>query len=528
MALLLLLALGLPLQVAVGGLVALGRPIPAAAALLAPLLALTLGYAGTIAGMDNAIAALTQSADPAWVPWFALDDRARALLPAALGGAGAALLALPPGVGAAWVNVRAGAASVTSGRRWILPGLGLAAAGLVAVAEGVASFRGGGPWGTGALAIPALGIVPFAVAAALAMVRSRRTGLHATVVGYGALGIASLGFATSAAALAGWSPASALGDFSAPFAAVDELAERTREGWFVSRVAAFAAVGSVVAFLPALLVRDWRRVDARAGTDVLVCGALALLGVLTGVWASARERVLSHYAGAHGTAVLDAVAGYDVPRRLPLPARVLIGPVEAPRWLMQRERGGLEVLPFAEGLDTIGPALLRNDGLMLPPSLPLEDLYLALFGSEAGRIALVGCAAATPALRADIRRDPLLATGRCGAFPLDLRVTTALDAPRVLIVLADRLVDDGGDIVPAAALTDIEGRDVVVRGQVDATVGDLVAVLHALATAERVYLGWGVTLEGGNLPVGIDPGLRIRKAAFEALHGAEMDGAHAL
>jgi hypothetical protein len=52
---------------------------------------------------------------------------------------------------------------------------------------------------------------------------------------------------------------------------------------------------------------------------------------------------------------------------------------------------------------------------------------------------------------------------------------------------------------------------VIVRGQVDATVADLVAMLHLLAPAGRVYLGHGVTLDGDDLPIGVDPGLRITR-----------------
>jgi hypothetical protein len=530
MALSLLVGLGLPLQVAVGGLVALGRAIPAAAALCVPLLLLMLGYGGTIAGMDTAIAALTQASDPAWVPWFALDDRARAMLPAAIGGAGAALLALPPALGAAWANLRAGAAQAAMAGstpwerlgKWGLPGLGLAAIAVIAGGEAMAGAIGPG---ARTLLIPALGGLPFALAAVAAMLPSRRRGLEDVIVGYGALGIASLGLASAASALSAFIAAEALGDYSAPFAAVGQVAASTRDVWFVNRVAAFSSLGFVCALLPTLLVRDWRRAGARSGTDLLVCGGLASLALLAGVWAGARERVLSHHAGAHGAAIVGAWAGYDVPHKAPIPARVLVGPIETPRWLMQRERGGLETLHFAGGTEMIGPALLRNDGLMLPPSLPLDDLYLSLFRSDAGRIAIVGCPPPAPTLLADIRRDPLLATGRCAAFPLDLRVTTALDAPRVLIALADHFVDDGGNVVPVGELEDIAGRDVVLRGQLDATVGDLVAVLHVLAAAERVYLGWGVTVEGEDLPIGVDPGLRIRKSAFAPLEADTMKAA---
>lgn len=532
LALLLLLGLGLPVQVAVGGLLALGRPIVTGAALLVPLVLLILGYCGTIAGMDTAIAALRQASDPGWAPWFALDDRARAMLPAAIGGAGGALLALPVVLGAAWANLQAGAAEtdMAGGTAWArlarrgLPGLGLAAVAVIAGGEAMAGVLGPSSGGQDAssLLLPALGGVPFALAATVAMLPSRNRGLEGAILGFGSLGIASLGLATAAAALPALTAAQALGDYAAPFAAVGDVAARTRNAWFVNRVAALSALGFVGSFLPALFGRDWRRAGARSGTDLLVCASLAALALLAGVWAGARERVLSHHAGAHGAAVLVASAGYEVPHKVPIPARVLIGPVDMPRWLVQREQGGVETHHFAGGLEAVGPSLLRDDGLMLPPSLPLEDFYLALFRSDAGRIAIVGCSRANRSLLADIRHDPLLATGRCAAFPLDLRVTSALDAPRVLIALADRFIDDGGDVLPVDELEDIAGRDVILRGQVDATMADLVAVLRVLAPAASVYLGWGVTLDGDNLPIGVDPGLRIRKSAFERLERGVM------
>jgi hypothetical protein len=528
---LLLLLFGLPIQAAVGGLVGLGRRIPAFAALFLPLLALIMGYVGMITGMNTAIAGLAQAPDPAWVPWFALDDRARAALPAALGGGSAALLALPAALGAAWVNVRAGAATAAAptlgarARHWGLAGVGLAGTAVVAGIEaGLALFGDG----AAVLWLPVLGALPFAAAAAVTALPVKRRDLAPLVIGYGALGIASLGLATAAAGFAYAAVPTALGDFSAPFAAVEDVLARTHAFGFVARAAAAAAVGFVAVLLPALLVRDWRRVDARAGTDTLVCAALALLALVAGVWGGARARVLSHYAGGHGVAVLDAAPGYTVPARAPLPARVLVGPALTPRWLLLRDRGGVESLAIVGGLDIVGPALLRGDGLMLPPELPLEDFYLALFESDAGRISVVGCPAVAPALRAELRQDPLLATGRCAAFPLDLRVTTALDGPRVLIALADGFVDDGGDVVPLAELRDVAGRDVVLRGQLDATVKDLVGVLGALGEANNVYLGWGVTVEGANLPIGVDPGLRLQKSAFAPLPGAEMEKAEPL
>ncbi|MFZ5479968.1 MAG: hypothetical protein ACOZNI_24600, partial [Myxococcota bacterium] len=78
--------LGTVVQVAVGALVGLGRRLPVSAALLVPMAALGVGIAGTLASFDDGIAAVRAASDPAWVPWFALDDRSRAFAPAGLGG----------------------------------------------------------------------------------------------------------------------------------------------------------------------------------------------------------------------------------------------------------------------------------------------------------------------------------------------------------------------------------------------------------------------------------------------------------
>jgi hypothetical protein len=526
-ALLLFVALGAPIQVAVGGLVGLRRPVPAAAALLVPLLVLILGLAGMAAGMDAGVAAIHEASDPAWVSWFALDDRARATAPLVLGGGAAAALALPVAIGAAWAALRAGKGLPASSRtraadlalRWGLPLLVLVVAGLTAAGEAFAASIdvGGRP-----LYLPAVGTLPFALCAAFALRPAAHRRLGGVAAGFGALVIASAGLGLAAWGLTTFGSTAALGDFAAPFAAVGEVAARTRDTWWVRDVAAGCAVAFVVGALPALLARSWRTLDARSGLDALGAGALALLAVLVGGFGGARAAVLTRLAGAQPAAVLQAAAlqsaappgrpALDVPALAPLPARVLVGD-DHPRWLVLRDRGGVETLPLAGALDILGPALLRDDGLMLPPALTLEDFYLALFGTSAGAISIVGCSPVPPALLADIRRDPLLATGRCAAFPLHLQVTTALEDPRVLIALKDHLVDDGGEIVAADAVPDVVDRDVILRGQLDATVADLVAVLHTLAPARRVYLGFGVTLDGDDLPIGVDPGLRIRAEA---------------
>ena len=102
-ALALLCVVGLPLQLAFAGLMALGRRVPAFLTLIIPMLVLLIGLLGTMTGIEDAIDALGQASDPAWAPWFALDDRARAAWPSVTAGAGAALLALPIEIGRAHV-----------------------------------------------------------------------------------------------------------------------------------------------------------------------------------------------------------------------------------------------------------------------------------------------------------------------------------------------------------------------------------------------------------------------------------------
>jgi hypothetical protein len=98
-------------------------------------------------------------------------------------------------------------------------------------------------------------------------------------------------------------------------------------------------------------------------------------------------------------------------------------------------------------------------------------------------------------------------------------VTEALNDQRTLIVLKDRLVDDGGDVVSVDAIGDVTGRDVLLRGQVDATFADLDAALFAVSGARHVYLAWGVGLDGDDVPVGVDPGIRIRARAVPPPNG---------
>lgn len=192
-----------------------------------------------------------------------------------------------------------------------------------------------------------------------------------------------------------------------------------------------------------------------------------------------------------------------------LPPRVLLADAKAPKWITMREDGGLSVEPIVGGLERIGPLLSKGDGLLLPLSTTALDLYLLLLDSVAGSVAVVGCETVPGFPAAAIDADPLLAVGACASFPLRLRVTDALEERRSLIVLKDQFVDDGGDVVPIAELREVDGRDVVLRLQADASMSDLVVAMRALAGTRRVYLGWGVDIDGSSIPVGVDPALWI-------------------
>jgi hypothetical protein len=88
-------------------------------------------------------------------------------------------------------------------------------------------------------------------------------------------------------------------------------------------------------------------------------------------------------------------------------------------------------------------------------------------------------------------------------------VTGGLPDPRELILVPGPYVQDGLDVIDLAELRDTDGRDIVLRVQVDSTVPDLLAMLTKLRGAATVYLGWGVTVEGDALAIGVEPGLRV-------------------
>ncbi len=241
-----------------------------------------------------------------------------------------------------------------------------------------------------------------------------------------------------------------------------------------------------------------------AATGAVLLGALVAVG-----WAFVTRGAVGRLAGAHAAWVLAAAPGIDVPRVEVLPPRVLVPGDPLSRWIELRDGGGVGRFDAVGSLDEVGASLRRGDGVVLPPTALAEDLYLLLADARSGAISLVGCGEVSAAHRAALTVEPLYTVGRCGAFPLRLRVSEAMPEPRELIVLRDRSVQDGYDVIDIAELRDVSGRDVVLRLQVDATVADLVATLQVVEGARAVYLGWGVTLEGDDLAVGVEPGLRV-------------------
>lgn len=502
--LLVFLLIGLGLQAAVGGLGAVGRRVPAAGAVAFPVVALAVGALGSVHGLGEAVDAVAATGDPAWMPWFALQDRARALAPAALGAATAAVLLLPAAIGAGVGGLRLTPRSWT---RWVLVG--------GAVSIGTALVAGGAiRAGVGAEALgPALVLLGLGVAAAFTQLPAAppRWTLPAT-------GAACLVFGTVAAAL--WLFArgavdtlEALPDFEAPFSRLGAL---DRSALTLERLPLALAPGLVVlgaGALAGLAGRSTDRLDRASAADA---GLLLALGLMVAVsWASIPVRwvQLGHLAGDHAAGVLRERPGYDVPHRAVVPPRVLIADPRRPRWLAVRDGGGLARDELIPGLEPAFRELRTGDGLVLPPSLPVDELYFALAEADVGELGVVGCAEVASETWLAIRWDPLRAVGRCGAFPVKLRATAELRDPRVLIVLKDREVDVGGDVVPLRELPDLRGRAVVLRAQVDATADDWVAALRELADAGPVYLGWGVQLDGEDLPVGVRPGLQARPAS---------------
>ncbi len=280
-------------------------------------------------------------------------------------------------------------------------------------------------------------------------------------------------------------------------------------GWFAAAAAAAFAVCAV----PALLYGGGLRGLANL-TLAGLTGAAALAPLVS---ARLHADALATHAGAQAVAVYEAALSLHTPggnprEGDPLPPRILVASPENSRWLNLRPRGGLETLPVVPG-DGIDEATLffggagrsvgHGDGILLPPDLSAVDFYLLLADSRATEVSVVTCGA-LPVGLARLASDPLLATGVCGPVRFHLRRPPGARKARSFIVLKDREVDAEGDIVAIDALVEVRGP-VLVRLQTDATMSDLFALLARLREAGPVLLGWGVDLDGGDIPVGVRP-----------------------
>jgi hypothetical protein len=494
-----LAALGLPVQLAIGLAVGGGRRVPVAVALFMPLLVLMLGLGSIVGDYSRLQLSLVDPADPTWVPWYLLYDRAAATAAAPMSGMLGFALCVPAMVGAAARGLRAE-------HRGVVGPLGAASGGLV---SGVGLVLGGSLMGRPSLALPGLllSLLALLTAGALAAVRPR----HLSVAGIGVAGfiVATTGLGVAALGGLELELTDTLSDLNGAWQQVDAIAAHERLVRNVGLALLVAVLGAVATQLPGLGFIRSRDAGASQGLDIAASGALLGGALLSVTWCAVKRSMLGRLGGAHAAWVLAAGPGYDVPRIDALPPRVLVAGNETSTWIEMADGGGARRRTDSRALDEVGRELGKGDGVVLPRGATAEDLYLLLADAPAGHVSLVGCAPVPPGAAELLRTDPLLTVGRCGSFPLRLRVTGGLPDPRELILVPGPYVQDGLDVIDLAELRDTDGRDIVLRVQVDSTVPDLLAMLTKLRGAATVYLGWGVTVEGDALAIGVEPGLRV-------------------
>ena len=491
--------LGLPIQVALGLALAAGRKVPVAIALLMPLLVLMLGLASIVRTYHALLAGLVEPSDPAWAPWYLLYDRAAAVSAAPLSGMLTFALCVPAMVGAAAAGLRAEKRGV----------VGPLLAGGGGLAAGVGLVLAGALIGRPSLAMPGLLLALLALLSAGSLAAVRPRFLCVAGIGVGGFVTAAMGLAVAALGGLELELTDILSDLTAAWQLVDRVAQHERLVRSVALALAVLPLAAVAALLPGLgLVRS-RDAGARQGLDIATSGALLGGGLLAIAWCLVKRSMLGRLGGAHAAWVLAAGNGYDVPRIDAIPARVLdVGAGES-TWIEMADGGGARHHTDDRALNEVGRELGKGDGVMLPLNGTLEDLYLLLMEAPAGHVSLVGCAQVPSGADELLRSDPLLTVGRCGSFPLRLRVVGGLPDPRELILVPGPYAQDGLDVIELSELQDIAGRDVVLRAQADCTTRDLLAMLAALQPAASVYLGWGVTVEGDALAIGVEPGLRV-------------------
>ena len=485
---------------------ALDRRIPASATLVVPALLLALGGVSMGQGFAASTGAILDAGDPAWVPWFALQDRATACIPGIAGAVGGLLCTLPVLTGAA-------ARAFTSKQRTYWPiAIGTLTA-LVVFAGVLAQAGQRSAAEAGALAVIVLG-------SALVCVDASPRSQSGALIALGSLVIGGASLTVSHALGLHVLLLRALPNFDSPFAAlpaVDAAMEQAASG---SPVLVLWVLIAWLGALPAILARTAGGTAATKteGRDVIGMAFLVMLSLAAWGWGGLQWNLHARRAGAHAAAVLTEGAQPAVPLKNPLPPRVLRVLPKGSRWQEMGETGGTRVRTESTAMDALGPLLHLGDGLVFPPAMTMDDVYFTFHAANAGFVQLVACepGSGASALAEAVRTDPLRANGRCGAAPIFLRVTRDLEQPLRIIVLKDGLVDDDGDIYTMQDIGqhhDLKGRDVILRAQLDATVTDLAKALGALREASRIYLGWGVSTDGTDLPIGVNPRLRVHVTA---------------
>lgn len=492
-------ALGLPVQTALGFALGLGRRVPVSAAIVMPVAVLLFGCFGVSARYGELQAGLWDTSDPAWAPWYLLYDRAEAAAPAPLAGALAALLAVPALVGAAVAALRhdrrGNLGPLLAGSGGLATGLGLV----------LASMWIGRP----SLAMPGLLVAGLSLLAAGSLAALRPRYLSVPGVGVAAFFVATIGLVTTSLGGLETEVTELFSDLNQAWTSVDAYAAHEAMATRVTYALLGLPVFAFATMLPGLGALRARDGGPRQGLDVAATGALLGASLLAVAWLLVRRSLLGRLGGAHAAWVLAAAPGYDVPRIDVLPPRVLILGEPASQWVEFTDGGGVRRTSVVGTWNEVGHELARGDGVVFPAAAHAEDLYLLLVDAPAGDVSLVGCAAPPAGFSARILRDPMLAIGRCGSFPLRLRVAGGMPDPRELILVPGPHVQDGLDVIDLADLRDIDGRDVVLRMQVDCSWTDVLAGLEAVRSASHVYLGWGVTVEGDDLAIGVEPGLRV-------------------
>ena len=492
-------ALGLPLQLLLGFAIAAGRPVPVVATIFAPVSVVVLGLLGVSANYATVQGTLWDPADPSWAPWYIYADRAAASAPAPVAGMLAFALVVPTMVGAAVASLRqerrGNVGPIVAAGGGLVAGMGLVAVGMSLARPSLA---------VAGLLMSCLSLL---AAAGLVAIRPR----YLTLPGIAVAGflVAALGLVVTTLAGLDVEVLEILDDLNVAHTRVAALAAhesmaRSAGGWILC-----LPLCAVVALLPGLGIVRAGDHGPKQGLDIATSGALLGGGLMALAWVFAKHGILGRLAGAHAAWVLAASPGYDVPRRDVLPPRVLVPGDPVSEWIELRDGGGAGRESVLGTVDQVGSRLRQGDGVILPPSWTAEQVYALLVDAKAGSVAFVGCGDVSAEVAGQIKSDPMLALGRCGSFPVKLRVTTAMPNPRELILVPGRHVQDGYDVIDLTELVDIAGRDVVLSMQTDCTFADILAALTVLTPAATVYLGWGVTTEGDDLAIGVEPGLRV-------------------